>query len=413
MAGTRLLEELTQSCPDYYDISVFGDDPHGSYNRIMLSPVLAGEKTLEEITLLPFEWYQEHGVALFTGAGGKVEQINRHNKTIDCADGQRHSYDRLVLCTGSQPFMLPIEGIDLEGVVSFRDIADVETMIAASQQCKKAVVIGAGLLGLEAAMGLTERGMEVTVVNRANYPLNRQLDEEAGQCLQAQLEAKGLKFELDANTVALHSDDKSKGSVKRVELEDGRMLEADLVVMAIGIVPNIALAQSAELHCERGIVVSDVMQSFDPSIYALGECIQHRGETFGLVAPLYEQAKVLTNHLSEHGVAQYQSLPTATQLKVTGIQVFSVGQFLDDGSSEALIFRDARAGIYKKLVIKDGCLVGAVMIGDSQEASFYKELVESKRAIQAIRPYLMFGRALCESNAPIDTRDTLAEEVAA
>ena len=396
MASAKLLEELILSCNDRYEISVFGDDPHGNYNRIMLSPVLAGEKSQNDIGLLTPAWYEQNSVTPYSGTAGTVTAINRRNKTIQCADGNSHQYDRLVISTGSRPFMLPIPGIDLEGVMSFRDLYDVEKMISASQTGKHAVVVGAGLLGLEAAMGLKERGMDVTVINRATYPLNRQLDEEAGLCLQTQLEAKGLKFELDADTHAIHGTE----HVTHVELADGKQLTADLVVMAIGIRPNIDLAKAAGIYCEQGIVVNDIMQSFDPSIYAIGECIQHRGDTFGLVAPLYDQAKVLANHLSEHGVAQYQTLPTATKLKVTGINVFSAGDFLGDESTEQLIYRDPGQGIYKKLVLRSERLIGAVMIGDTQDGAYYKDLIDSQDDVSSLRPYLMFGKALCEAQEP-------------
>jgi nitrite reductase (NADH) large subunit len=397
MAGAKLLEELMSSCPDKYDITVFGNEPFGNYNRIMLSPLLAGEKTLEEIMILDRSWYEQQGIHLHVGEDKAITQIDRIHKTVTTKDGQHTPYDRLIIATGSKPFILPIEGKELDGVMSFRDISDVEKMIEASNQHKKAVVIGAGLLGLEAAMGLCGRGMDVTVVHSNVVPLNRQLDMEAGTLLQQELSMRGLNFKMNAQTQSIEGDD--NGKVTKIHFKDGSFLETDIVIMAIGIRPNMQIAQDAGLHCEKGIVVNDTLQTYDPKIYALGECIQHRGGTFGLVAPLYDQARVLTNHLSEHGVAQYQTLPSATKLKVTGINLFSVGQIdenkSEDGECETLVYRDKQQGIYKKLVLKNNVLVGVVLYGETQEGAFYNELLDDKTSLKDIRPYLMFGRALC------------------
>lgn len=401
MAGSKLLEELAlnqQADQMLFDISVFGDEPQGSYNRIMLSPVLAGEMAPEEIKLLADDWYDQHNIKHYFGEAGDVLAINRATKTLICANGHEHHYDRLVIATGSKPFMLPLPGAELAGVMSFRDLYDVERMITASQNGQHAIVIGAGLLGLEAAVGLAERGMKVTVINQAGFILNRQLDFEAAAMLQQQLEAKGLSFELGADTKQINSEDGAK--VSSVTLGDGKQLKADLVVMAIGVRPNIALAQDAGLHCERGIVVNDVMQTFDPSVYALGECVQHRGDTFGLVAPLYDQAKVLANQLCQHGVAQYRTLPSATKLKVTGVNVFSVGDFEGDDNCEYLFYRDPAQATYKKLVLRNERLIGAVLTGDTVDGPFYQGLVESQTNIHAIRSCLLFGQALCELQSP-------------
>lgn len=393
MAGAKLLEELVETCLDKYEITVFGNEPYGNYNRIMLSPLLAGDKSLDDIIINGREWYEEHNITLHAGVDKEVVKIDRVHKQVITKDGSTAKYDRLVIATGSKPFILPIEGNDLEGVMSFRDVADVNAMISAADQYKKAVVIGAGLLGLEAAMGLSIRGMDVTVVHNNSVPLNRQLDAEAGELLKAELEERGLSFAMDANTESIIGEN---GHVTAVKIADGRVIEADIVIMAIGIRPNFQLAQDAELHCERGIVVSDTLQTYDPTIYALGECIQHRGDTFGLVAPLYDQAKVLANHLSEHGVAQYATLPTATKLKVTGISLYSVGEFMGDEHTESLIYRDKSQSVYKKIVLKDQKIIGAVMYGDTLDGPFFQELMDNKIDIQHIRPQLMFGRALCE-----------------
>ncbi|GAA6135015.1 FAD-dependent oxidoreductase [Oceaniserpentilla sp. 4NH20-0058] len=397
MAGAKLLEELMKSCPEQYNITVFGNEPYGNYNRIMLSPLLAGEKSLTEIMIFDRQWYQDNGITLHAGEEKAVVEINRIHKTVIAKDGTQAPYDKLIIATGSKPFILPIEGNQLNGVMSFRDISDVEKMISATKTKRKAVVIGAGLLGLEAAMGLSGRGMDVTVVHNNAVPLNRQLDQEAGQLLTEELSSRGLSFKMNANTKAILGN--PQGDVTSIVFEDGSALETDLVIMAIGIRPNIQLAQEAGIYCEKGIVVSDTLQTYDPSIYALGECIQHRGGTFGLVAPLYDQANVLANHFSEHGVAQFQSLPTATKLKVTGINLFSVGNFLGTEKSEFLYYRDKQKQIYKKLVIENNRIIGAVMYGETAEGSFYNELLDNKTDLTEIRPYLMFGRALCEEQA--------------
>ena len=394
MAGGRLLEEIISVAPNLYDITVFGNEPYGNYNRIMLSPLLAGDKALDDIVINSRQWYRDHDITLYAGADKAVANIDRTARRVISEDGTTADYDRLVIATGSSPFMLPIPGVELDGVLGFRDIADVERMIAATQIAKSAVVIGAGLLGLEAAMGLLSRGMSVTVVHSNEVPLNRQLDREAGEMLKAELSDRGLAFKMNARTQAITGRD---GRVSHVVFDDGSVLDADLVIMAIGIRPNVALAQNAGVHCENGIVVNDTLQTYDPSIYALGECIQHRDKTFGLVAPLYDQAAVLANHLCEHGVASYQTLSTATKLKVTGINLFSVGDYLGDDTSEALVYRDKANNTYKKLVLRNNQLVGAVLYGDTGDGAYYHDLINSGEAVNDLRPYLVFGRALCES----------------
>jgi nitrite reductase (NADH) large subunit len=289
MAGIRALEELLRIAPDLYDVTVFGAEPHPNYNRILLSPVLAGEQTVDEIILNPLSWYAEHGITLHTGK--KVVRVDRVKRLVIAEDGTEAPYDRLLLATGSNPFILPVPGKDLKGVIGYRDIADTEAMIEAAKTYKKAVVIGGGLLGLEAANGLMLRGMDVTVVHIMPWLMERQLDETAGKLLQKSLEARGIRFEIGAQTSELVPD--KDGRVMAVKFKDGREIPADLVVMAAGIRPNTALAESMGLHCNRGIVVSDTMQTItDPRIYAVGECAAHRGIAYGLVAPLFEQGKV-------------------------------------------------------------------------------------------------------------------------
>jgi len=390
MAGIRTVEELLTAAPDKYNITVFGAEPHGNYNRILLSSVLCGEKNLADIVINDRQWYADHGICLYAGEHKAVVRIDRTRKQVHAQDGTVAAYDRLLIATGSNAVRPDIPGNSLDGVVSFRDIVDVETMLAYSRSHNKAVVLGGGLLGLEAANGLMQRGMDVTVIHNNGILLNRQLDKPAAKLLQAALEQRGIQFKMAAKTQALLGD--GNGHVRSVTFADGSQLPCDLFVTTVGVRPNIALAQASGLYCERGIVVNDTLQSYDPSIYAVGECIQHRGDTFGLVAPLFEQAKVCANHLSAHGVAQYITLPTSTKLKVTGINLFSVGDFLGDAHSETIHFTDAALGIYKKLVIKAGKLVGAVLYGDTADGSWYQELLEQGQDIGGIREGMIFGR---------------------
>ena len=391
MAGMRTVEELLSAAPDQYDITVFGSEPYGNYNRIMLSAVLCGDKTIEDIVINSRQWYSDNHINLHAGAEKAVVRIDRGGQQVIAQDGTVAEYDRLLIATGSKAVVPDIPGNDLQGVISFRDILDVNKMLDYCQSHQKAVVLGGGLLGLEAANGLAYRGMDVTVIHTNTVLLNRQLDQHAGFMLQAELEQRGIKFKMPAKTQALLSD--QNGHIRAVRFDDGSELACDLFIMAIGVRPNIALAQDAGLYCERGIVVNDTLQTYDPCVYAVGECIQHRSQTFGLVAPLFEQAKVCANHLSEHGVAEYVTLPTATKLKVTGINLFSVGDFQGDASTESIVFTDASVGIYKKLVLNANRLIGAVLYGDTADGSWYQELLEKKTDITSIRDVLIFGQA--------------------
>ena len=317
--------------------------------------------------------------------------IDRKKRDVYAQDGTVASYDRLLIATGSKAVIADVPGNNLEGVISFRDIFDVNKMLGYSRSHKKAVVLGGGLLGLEAANGLVLRGMDVTVIHNNEVLLNRQMDKPAGKMLQTELEKRGLKFRMSAKLKQLTGD--QQGHITAVCFEDGSQLDCDLFIMAIGVRPNMALAQEAGLYCERGIVVNDTLQSYDPSIYAVGECIQHRGDTFGLVAPLFEQAMVCANHLSAHGAAEYVTLPTATKLKVTGINLFSVGDFQGDQQCENIFFTDPASGIYKKLVIKADKLIGAVLYGDTADGSWYQQLLEKEENISDLRDMLIFGKA--------------------
>ena len=397
MAGMRTVEELLLSAPDKYEITVFGAEPYGNYNRIMLSAVLCGEKAIEDIVINNRQWYQDNNITLHAGPEKAVIRIERGLRKVIAKDGTVANYDRLLIATGSQPVFADIPGKDLVGVIGFRDIMDVNTMLAYSDSHQNAVVLGGGLLGLEAANGLLQRGMNVTVIHNNAVLLNRQMDKQAGQMLQAELERRGLKFKMAAQTEALLGDE--NGHIKTVRFQDGSELACDLFVMAIGVKPNITLAKQAGLYCERGIVVNDTLQSYDPCVYAVGECIQHRGATFGLVAPLFEQAKVCANHLSAHGVAEYVTLPTATKLKVTGIQLFSVGDFQGDTQSSDICFTDPAQGVYKKLVIKDNMICGAVLYGDTGDGVWYQQLMEQAKNIADIRESLIFGQQFAVTDA--------------
>ena len=389
MAGVRALEELLKLTPDAYDITVFGAEPHPNYNRILLSPVLAGEQTLDEIILNPLSWYEENGIKLLLNR--KVTFIDRARRVVIADDGTEAAYDRLLIATGSNPFILPIPGNELDGVIGYRDIRDTNLMIEASEKYRHAVVIGGGLLGLEAANGLKLRGMTVTVVHLSDTLLERQLDHTAGKLLQKSLEDRGLNFLLPKHTAQLIGND--SGRVKAVRFKDGDEIPADLVIMAAGIRPNTELAEASGLYCNRGIVVSDTLQTYDPRIYAVGECANHRGTAYGLVAPLYEQARVAANHLAGFGIGRYQGSVTSTKLKVTGIDLFSAGNFTGDDSSENIILSDHMGGVYKKLVVKADKLVGACLYGDTTDGAWYFQLVREGRNIAEMRDHLMFGES--------------------
>ena len=388
MAGVRTLEELRKIAPDIYDITVFGAEPYANYNRILLSPVLAGEQTIKDIMLNDEDWYVDNDITLHLGK--KIVKIDRVKRVVIAEDGTTADYDRLLMATGSNPFMLPVPGKDLQGVISYRDITDTNTMIAAAAKHTDAIVIGGGLLGLEAANGLKLRGMNVTVVHLPEWLMERQLDPVAGKMLQKSLEDRGLHFLLGKNTKELVGVD---GHVSAIRFTDGSEVPAQLVVMAVGIRPNTALAEAAGLYCNRGIVVNDTMQTYDPRVYAVGECVNHRGTAYGLVAPLFEMAKVCANHLANFGIGRYQGSVTSTKLKVTGIDLFSAGEFMGGKGTEEIVLSDPIGGVYKKLVLKDDKLVGACLYGDTVDGSWYFSLVREGKNIGEIRDTLMFGDA--------------------
>lgn len=389
MAGIRTLEELLTIAPGHYDITVFGAEPHPNYNRILLSPVLAGEQAFHDIILNPLDWYASNDITLHLGK--TVERIDRVRRKVVATDGTEAPYDRLLIATGSTPFILPVPGKDLKGVITYRDIHDTESMIQAATVKRHAVVIGGGLLGLEAANGLKLRGMDVTVVHLAGTLLERQLDATAGRLLQKSLEARGLRFLLNKATSEIVGNE--AGELTAVRFRDGDSVPADLVVMAAGIRPNTALAEAAGLHCDRGIVVSDALQTYDPRIYAVGECVSHRGIAYGLVAPLFEQAKVCANHLALMGIGRYTGSVLSTKLKVTGIDLFSAGDFTGGDGTEEIVLSDPSGGVYKKLVIKDDQLVGACLYGDTADGAWYFKLLREGRKLGDLRDHIMFGES--------------------
>jgi nitrite reductase (NADH) large subunit len=391
MAAMRVVEELLRVAPELYDITVFGSEVVGNYNRVLLSPVLSGETPVAEILLNKPEWYARRGIVLH--ADDPVVTIDRRRCVVRAASGYETSYDRLLLATGSDPVVVPVPGNALPGVVTFRDLRDVEEMMLATRQYRNAVVIGGGLLGLEAANGLVRRGMAVTVVHLLDSLMERQLDKPAGAMLKTSLEDRGVKFLMPAQTEAILGEQRVTG----VRFKDGCEIPADLVVMAVGIRPNISLAQQAGLRCERGIVVDDTLQTYDPSIYAVGECVQHRGTTYGLVAPLWEQAGVCATHLAQVGFGRYQGSATYTTLKVTGIDLFSAGDFVGGDGTEDLVLRDPRRGIYKRLVLKGNRVTGVVLYGDVKDGGWYVELMQNKSDVSTFRNKLLIGRAYCEA----------------
>ena len=387
MAGIRAVEELLTLAPEKYAITVFGAEAQVNYNRILLSPVLSGEKKFADIVLNDDAWYAGHGITLHKGK--EIVSIDRGGRKVVAKDGTEAYYDRLLLATGSNPFLLPIPGKDLPGVIGFRDLADVERMLAAAEKYQHAVVIGGGLLGLEAANGLMKQGMQVTVVHLPDVLMERQLDQASARMLRKELESRGLQFIFKGITKEIFG----KGRVQGVRLEGGQELTADLVVMAVGIRPNIELAKKAGLYCERGVVVNDTMQTYDPSVYAVGECVQHRGQTYGLVAPLFEQAKVCADHLAHHGISRYEGSITSTKLKVTGVDLFSAGDFTGNDTTEDLVMQDAGAGVYKKIVLANNRVIGAVMYGDTLDGAWYFQLMRDGTDITDLRARLLYGQA--------------------
>ena len=397
MAGCRAVEELIARDPNRYRVTIFGAEPHVNYNRIMLSPVLAGEKTFDEIVINDLAWYATNGIELVSS--DPVAAIDRAAKTVTARSGRTVSYDRLLIATGSDPFIIPVPGKDLPGVISFRDMADVDHMLAAAGIGGSAVVIGGGLLGLEAAHGLSLRGMKVTVLHLMSTLMERQLDEAAGWLLKSALEARGQVILTEANTAEIVGTT----CVEGVRLKDGTLIPASLVVMAVGIRPSVALARAAGLEVGRGIKVDDHMVTSDPAILAVGECVEHDGNVYGLVAPLWDMCRALADGLTERHTG-YRGSVTSTKLKVSGIDVFSAGDFSGGEGAEDIVLRDAARGVYKRVVVKDDRVVGAVLYGDTADGGWYFDLLKRGEDIAPIRDLLIFGQSFASGGGASDPK---------
>ncbi|MCK1473828.1 NAD(P)/FAD-dependent oxidoreductase [Bradyrhizobium sp. 197] len=387
MAAARLVDELAKTALGRYAVAVIGDEPRLAYNRVLLSSVLAGETGSHEIELRPADWWRNRGVTVRYGY--RVIEIDTGRRELKIEGEESMEYSKLVLAIGSTPLRLNVPGADLAGVHTFRDTRDVDLLLTLAAAKKRVVVVGGGLLGLEAAYGLAKAGAPVTLLHLMDRLMERQLDAPAADLLKTLVERKGIRILLNASTVRIHGE----GQVEGVELADGSRIEADAVIFAAGIRPNIALAKDAGIAVNRGIVVNDEMQTASPDIYALGECAEHRGTCYGLVEPAYDQARVLARHLAGRPAA-YQGSVVSTNLKVSGVSVFSAGDFMGGEGSESLVLTDRRRGTYKKLVIADGRLTGAVLIGDTVDALWYLELIRNSEKVAAIRTDMVFGRAL-------------------
>ncbi|TQV74398.1 NAD(P)/FAD-dependent oxidoreductase [Denitrobaculum tricleocarpae] len=401
MAPGRMLEHLFERAPETYDVTIFNAEPRVNYNRLMLSPVLSGEKSYQDIVTHDDDWYVAHGVTLHKSA--RVETIDRNRKRVTSATGISADYDKLVIATGSNPFIIPIPGHDLEGVLVYRDLDDVERMLAAADAGGRAVVIGGGLLGLEAAAGLKAQSMEVTVLHLMSTLMERQLDPAAGYLLEKAFEERGIEVVTQANSSEILGRD---GQVSGVRLEDGTEIDAAIVVMAIGIRPSAKLAENSGLNVGRGVVVGDDMRTSDPDIFALGECVEHRGQCYGLVAPLYEMAGVLADQLVG-GESLYTGSVTATKLKVTGIDLYSAGDFAEGEDREEIVLRDAAAGIYKRLVLRDNRIIGAVLYGETGDGPWFFDLLKKQLDIAEMRETLVFGQAY-QGGPPLDPMAAVA-----
>ncbi|WP_395665653.1 NAD(P)/FAD-dependent oxidoreductase [Methylocella sp.] len=394
MAATRFVEELSKRALGRYAVIVIGAEPFRAYNRVMLSSLLAGEIAAADLELKPQDWWAGRGVTNLFGAS--VASIDRAGKTVTLENGATLSYAKLVLATGSHPIRLPKPGMDLPGVITFRTMGDVDAMLAEAQPGRRAVVVGGGLLGLEAAYGLAKSGAKVTLLHLMDRLMERQLDAPAAKLLLKAMEARGVEVLLGADTAAVEGD----GRAETVRLTDGRAIPVDLVVCAVGVRPNADLARAAGLEANRGVLVDDAMGTSDPDIFALGECAEHRGVAYGLVEPAYQQAAILARRLSGDFSAAFAGAVLATNLKVAGVSLFSVGDFMGEGEGkETIVFDDPSAGIYKKLVVSDGRLVGSVLYGDAGDGLWHQALIREGASIEGFRDTLIFGRSVVESEA--------------
>jgi|UPI00037D4106 nitrite reductase (NADH) large subunit len=386
MAGVRAIEEILNSNPDLFDITIFGAEKYPNYNRIMLSPVLAGDTTIDDIILNDEQWYAEHHITLHLGT--RIQAIHRGYKKVVAEDGTETPYDNLIIATGSNPFIIPIPGHDKTGVMAFRDIDDCDAMVEAAKTYKKAAVIGGGLLGLEAAKGLLHLGMDVTVIHDQATLMNMQLDSIAGSMLRGDLEKQGMSFKTSTLTTEVVGDDRVTG----LTFKDGSSLDCDLLIMAVGIRPNTALAKESGLFCNRGIVVNDYMQSVtDPSVYAVGECAEHRGIAYGLVAPLFEQGKTLAYMITGQGLKAYEGSVVSTKLKISGVDVFSAGDFMGTPGADVIELMDKVGGVYKKMVLEDDKIKGVVMFGDTADGPTFFQWMQDGKDVSDLRSTLLFS----------------------
>ncbi|PWB95006.1 NAD(P)/FAD-dependent oxidoreductase [Methylosinus sporium] len=392
MAAARLVDELSKRALGRYAIAVIGEEPRLAYNRVLLSSVLAGDADMAEIELRPASWWRDRGVTLLYGA--KAHAIDLATRRVSLESGESVGFSKLVLATGSRALRLPLPGAQLQGVHVFRDGADVDALKRLAAQRKKIIVIGGGLLGLEAAYGLVKSGAEVSLAHVTDRLMERQLDKDAAELLKRIIESKGIDVLLEARTTRILGDDR----VSAIELADGRRLAADGVVFAAGIAPNMELARDAGVSTQRGIVIDDHMETNIADIFAIGECAQHRGVCYGLVEPAYDQARVLAARLCGESDI-YEGSIVSTNLKVSGVNVFSAGEFMESDGAETISWRDFGLGLYKKLIIEDGRLAGAVLVGDTSAALWCIELIRTRADVTQWRDALIFGRALCERKA--------------
>ncbi|RFB79864.1 NAD(P)/FAD-dependent oxidoreductase [Methylovirgula sp. 4M-Z18] len=394
MASVRLCEDLMTFAPDRFDVTIVGAEPRLAYNRVLLSALLAGEVAESDLTLRPSDWYAQHGVRVISGQ--RVTGLDLGGRTAALENGTSVAFDRVVLATGSVAARLPIPGMDLPGVMTFRDFADMPGLSDAAARGARVAVVGGGLLGIEAACSLAKGGAKVTLVHVMDRLMERQLDPRSAAFLKRAVERKGVQVLLNAQTVAVGGSTKAES----LRFADGSELHVDLVVVAIGVRPNVALAQTADLPVKRGILIDDQMTTVVPFVHALGECAEHRGTVYGLVEPAYDQARVLARLWAGNADARYEGTILATNLKVSGIPVFSAGDFLGQETTQDIVFEDRGAGQCRKLVVKDNRLVGAALVGEASDALWYRDLIRRGEDISALRHNILFGRTLCEQGAP-------------
>ena len=389
MAGLKFIEEISALDGDAFEITVAGEEPDIAYNRVLLSPLLAGEISVQDVRMKPLEWYSARGIRLITGDA--VAALDTAARTAALASGRTVAFDICVFATGSNPIRLPLPGADLPGVEVFRTTQDIARLVAAAQRGEDAVVIGGGLLGIEAAYGLKRAGARVTLVHVMDRLMERQLDREGAGILRAALEAKGITVVLSADTACIAGN----AMAEKLLLKDGTEIPAHLVVMAVGVRPRIDLAAASGITCKRGIAVDDRMETSVQNVFAIGECAEHRGAVYGLVEPAYEHARIAANVIAGR-TASYEGSVLATNLKVSGLPVFSTGDF-EGAGCEIIAWRDAVSSSYRKFAIRDGKLAGAVLVGDTTDALWYRDLIRSGQSIAPFRQFLAFGRAYAEA----------------